>query len=286
MILIEKVKVTKEGVVKVQYSQERADGLKDSFVLESHDKPLPEFERAFVGLPAHVVMICELPAGYAQGMTVTGVSWSTHEESGTRGAVMTAQKKLATANSPLVLNTPHLPYEAYSGQPGDPNPVLPVPAVRDLERLEKAATAYVKGERAQGELGLLVGTGDSEAGDTADVEAGAAKGSGNPAAPSGRGVKAKTPPKPDRPTSLAGTRKKPAGMEAALDKALLPGGVTEDLLLQARAIILETRRASTSSLQRRLKLGYTVAARLMDVLEERGVVGPTNPAELTREILI
>ena len=46
-----------------------------------------------------------------------------------------------------------------------------------------------------------------------------------------------------------------------------------------------TRRASTTMLQRRLRIGYTRAARLMDTLEERGVVGPPVGAG-TREILL
>ena len=48
----------------------------------------------------------------------------------------------------------------------------------------------------------------------------------------------------------------------------------DELLEQAIEIIRETRRASTSSLQRRLRIGYTRAARIMDMLEERGIVGP------------
>lgn len=57
------------------------------------------------------------------------------------------------------------------------------------------------------------------------------------------------------------------------------------LLDQAVEILRQTRRASTSSLQRRLRIGYTRAARLMDVLEERGIVGPPNGSD-PREILI
>ncbi len=45
-----------------------------------------------------------------------------------------------------------------------------------------------------------------------------------------------------------------------------------------------TRRASTSSIQRRLRIGYTRAARLIDILEEKGMVGPSRGAE-PREIL-
>jgi len=57
------------------------------------------------------------------------------------------------------------------------------------------------------------------------------------------------------------------------------------LLEQAVTIIRETQRASTSSLQRRLRIGYTRAARLMDVLEERGIIGPPRGSD-PREILI
>ena len=53
----------------------------------------------------------------------------------------------------------------------------------------------------------------------------------------------------------------------------------------AIAIIKETRRASTSAIQRRMRIGYTKAARLMDVLEERKIIGPPRGSE-PREILI
>ncbi len=59
----------------------------------------------------------------------------------------------------------------------------------------------------------------------------------------------------------------------------------DELLPSAVEIVRQTRRASTSSLQRRLRIGYTRAARLMDILEEKGIVGPPNGSE-PREILI
>jgi DNA segregation ATPase FtsK/SpoIIIE, S-DNA-T family len=62
-------------------------------------------------------------------------------------------------------------------------------------------------------------------------------------------------------------------------------GEDDALLEQAIEIIRETRRASTSSLQRRLRIGYTRAARVIDVLEERGILGPPRGSE-PREILI
>jgi len=63
-------------------------------------------------------------------------------------------------------------------------------------------------------------------------------------------------------------------------------GVTDDALLpNALEVVRLTRRASTTMLQRRLRIGYTRAARLMDILEERGIVGP-QVGSGTREILV
>jgi len=62
-------------------------------------------------------------------------------------------------------------------------------------------------------------------------------------------------------------------------------GGDDELIEQAISIIRETHRASTSSLQRRMRIGYTRAARIIDILEERGIVGPPRGAE-PREILI
>jgi len=50
----------------------------------------------------------------------------------------------------------------------------------------------------------------------------------------------------------------------------------DDLYEDAREIIIETGKASTSYLQRKLAIGYARAAKLMDMLEDRGVVGPAN----------
>jgi S-DNA-T family DNA segregation ATPase FtsK/SpoIIIE len=62
-------------------------------------------------------------------------------------------------------------------------------------------------------------------------------------------------------------------------------GGDDDIIEQAIEVIRQTKRASTSSLQRRLRIGYTRAARVMDLLEERGVIGPPAGAG-PREILI
>jgi S-DNA-T family DNA segregation ATPase FtsK/SpoIIIE len=59
----------------------------------------------------------------------------------------------------------------------------------------------------------------------------------------------------------------------------------EELVKLAYQVIMETGKASTSLLQRKLKIGYGRAARILDILEERGVVGPQEGTK-PRKILI
>ena len=59
----------------------------------------------------------------------------------------------------------------------------------------------------------------------------------------------------------------------------------DEMLPQAVDVILETKQASVSMLQRRLKLGYARAARIVDEMEEKGIVGPFQGSK-PRDILI
>ncbi|OYV47974.1 MAG: hypothetical protein B7X06_02230 [Verrucomicrobia bacterium 21-51-4] len=65
------------------------------------------------------------------------------------------------------------------------------------------------------------------------------------------------------------------GEEGEWDDAMVP---------QALDVLRSTKRASTSMLQRRLRIGYNRAARIMELLEDQGIVGPENGAQ-PREIL-
>ncbi|UWG98639.1 DNA translocase FtsK [Dehalobacter sp. DCM] len=59
----------------------------------------------------------------------------------------------------------------------------------------------------------------------------------------------------------------------------------DELFYKAAAVFMETNTASVSLLQRKLKIGYSRAARIVDMLEEKGVVGPSEGSK-PREVLL
>jgi len=61
--------------------------------------------------------------------------------------------------------------------------------------------------------------------------------------------------------------------------------VDDDLFEEVREEIIRSRKASTSYIQRRFKIGYGRAARLLDLLEDKGVIGPGQGAK-PREVLV
>ena len=77
-------------------------------------------------------------------------------------------------------------------------------------------------------------------------------------------------------SSGSGAQSAPAESDAGDGDELLPAAVE---------VILETKQASVSMLQRRLKLGYARAARIVDEMEERGIVGPFEGSK-PRQLLI
>jgi len=62
--------------------------------------------------------------------------------------------------------------------------------------------------------------------------------------------------------------------------------VDDELYQEAVRVVCEMGRASTSTLQRRLRIGYGRAARLIDIMEKDGIVGPadgTKPREVLKK---
>ena len=59
---------------------------------------------------------------------------------------------------------------------------------------------------------------------------------------------------------------------------------SDELLPEAIAMVRKLNKASTSLLQRRFRIGYTRAARLIDVMEEQGIIGPPTGTSKARDV--
>jgi len=86
---------------------------------------------------------------------------------------------------------------------------------------------------------------------------------------------------PDEITLTSNAIGNTALFETSLDED--SGGADDDLYEAAYEIVIESGKASTSYIQRRLRVGYARAARLIDLLEERGIIGPADGSK-PREI--
>lgn len=74
--------------------------------------------------------------------------------------------------------------------------------------------------------------------------------------------------------------------QEALSLTGVPTGADDALYEKARAFVVGERKASTSMLQRKFRVGYGRAALLMDMLEVRGVIAPSDGTNRPREVLV
>ena len=146
MATIRKVKI-KPGTVEI-HSTTNAEKQESETIFKSFDDPHPDLVNAMNDLVKTVYNILGIPRDLWTGdMKVSGVSFSEGETSGISGAVITAQVKVEGADAPLILNTPHLPFEKTGPTSG--GKVMERVDVERLERVREEAASFLTGKRAQ-----------------------------------------------------------------------------------------------------------------------------------------
>lgn len=125
--------------VRIEYERGRPEGEPDEFVLGCFDRPSRAFTDALQALGRDVNEICEFDP--PQTITVRSVSFSWTND--VMGACITGQKSLKTANSPLVITTPHLPSQPYSETGGEP--LLDPDCIVRLKQLIEEGCRYILG---------------------------------------------------------------------------------------------------------------------------------------------
>lgn len=142
-----KIKLTKGETVLEWETDEGAEQLDShEHKFRSSAAPHPDFVQAMAAFSVPALRLLELPLAYEDNLTVSGLSF-TYEEQRGRGLVVTLQKKLGGAPSPLIFNTPYLPEDG-----GEHNPSLPAAFAHAIDDVIAEAREFLNGKRAQGDL--------------------------------------------------------------------------------------------------------------------------------------
>ena len=105
--------------------------------------------------------------------------------------------------------------------------------------------------------------------------------------PAVRGISAESAPLPPTPPPSAPFQQPLWEHLAEQEQRAKEAADGEDELLpEAMEYLQRVKKASTSMLQRRFRIGYTRAARMMDILEERGMIGPPTGTSKARDVLV
>lgn len=136
----------------IEYQKWKPGERWDEYILTSEDPPLQTFRDEMNKLGPHICTLLELPASYADTIKVSGISLSYKD--GIMGCVITCQKKLRSANSPLILNTPHMTEESYSETDESGNNLLSMEIINLVHNCMDHARDYINGKREQLQLEL------------------------------------------------------------------------------------------------------------------------------------
>lgn len=135
--------------VGLSWTEKKTGGTEIEHNLQSVAAPAPELPAALKAFERFVEEILEVPRSWMESLKVTGVSVNQEDDSRV-GIVITSQKKVANANGPVVVNTPHLREPQKLGEEGPGFFLKGMDAA--IEQADRAATGYVQGKRAQREL--------------------------------------------------------------------------------------------------------------------------------------
>jgi S-DNA-T family DNA segregation ATPase FtsK/SpoIIIE len=128
------------------------------------------------------------------------------------------------------------------------------------------------------EINRLVEYWRQQAGASSPYAAAAAGTSGGPAETRPQGAPLASPNFGSKPADFG-------GKQVPMFEDMTPEAKGDPLLTEAADLVRREGRASVSMLQRKLRIGYTRAARLVDTLEEKGIVGPPQSGTQLREVL-
>lgn len=144
----------------VEWTEQKEGTTQSSSVVsnEAPDVALPAALKAFVPLVAEV---CDLSEEWEQGMTVTGVSFSTEAAKGgkpeRRGIVVTFRYTPSGFVAPMLCNTPHL-RDAQGDESDDDPGYIPKSWHEHIDALTQAAVKFIQGARSQQELPIFAGS--------------------------------------------------------------------------------------------------------------------------------